>query len=190
MASLYFDANVMTERALLHFVWRDDKPPFYRSRKILMVAITRARYHTMMVQQVWPECPIMRGYSLDSPSMLRRRLVRRIAPRVAIGEAFKPVGWQNKSGAKRQHITGREDGQNRLLASFQKQWFPSHFVAVTTDVTIIWIPVPHGRSFLAALRTDSSLTLQFFPHCSELRERRELRYWPRKVLVERVVRFC
>jgi DNA helicase-2/ATP-dependent DNA helicase PcrA len=49
-----------------NFVWRDDKPPFYRSRKILMVAITRARYHTMMVQQVWPECPIMRGYSLDS----------------------------------------------------------------------------------------------------------------------------
>jgi DNA helicase-2/ATP-dependent DNA helicase PcrA len=49
-----------------NFVWRDDKSPFYRSRKILMVAITRARYHTMLVQQIWPECPIMQGYSLDS----------------------------------------------------------------------------------------------------------------------------
>ena len=36
-----------------NFVWRDDKPPFRRSRKILMVAVTRARWHTMMVQQVW-----------------------------------------------------------------------------------------------------------------------------------------
>jgi DNA helicase-2/ATP-dependent DNA helicase PcrA len=49
-----------------NFVWRDDKPPFRRSRKILMVAVTRARWHTMMVQQVWPECPIMRGYHLAS----------------------------------------------------------------------------------------------------------------------------
>lgn len=49
-----------------NFVWRDDRSPFHRSRKILMVAVTRARYHTMLVQQVWPECPIMQGYSLDS----------------------------------------------------------------------------------------------------------------------------
>jgi DNA helicase-2/ATP-dependent DNA helicase PcrA len=49
-----------------NFIWREDRSPFRRSRKILMVAITRARYHTMMVQQVWPECPIMHRYSLNS----------------------------------------------------------------------------------------------------------------------------
>ncbi len=49
-----------------NFVWRDDKSPFRRSRKILMVAVTRARWHTMMVQQVWPDCPIMRGHHLGS----------------------------------------------------------------------------------------------------------------------------
>jgi DNA helicase-2/ATP-dependent DNA helicase PcrA len=57
-----------------NFVWRDDKSPFRRSRKILMVAITRARYHTMMVQQVWPDCPIMRGYSLDSAYDVKTRV--------------------------------------------------------------------------------------------------------------------
>ncbi len=49
-----------------NFVWRDDKPPYRRSRKILMVAITRAKVHTMMVQQVWPQCPIMSGHNLAS----------------------------------------------------------------------------------------------------------------------------
>lgn len=49
-----------------NFVWRDDKPPYRRSRKILMVAVTRAKVHTMMVQQVWPPCPIMSGYDLAS----------------------------------------------------------------------------------------------------------------------------
>jgi DNA helicase II / ATP-dependent DNA helicase PcrA len=49
-----------------NLIWRDDKSPFRRSRKILMVAVTRAKAHTMMVQQVWPECPIMRGHSLRS----------------------------------------------------------------------------------------------------------------------------
>jgi DNA helicase-2/ATP-dependent DNA helicase PcrA len=49
-----------------NFVWRDDKSPFRRSRKILMVAVTRARWHTLMVQQVWPDCPIMHGHNLGS----------------------------------------------------------------------------------------------------------------------------
>lgn len=49
-----------------NFVWRDDKAPFRRSRKILMVAVTRARWHTLMVQQVWPNCPIMHGHHLGS----------------------------------------------------------------------------------------------------------------------------
>jgi DNA helicase-2/ATP-dependent DNA helicase PcrA len=49
-----------------NFVWRGDTPPYRRSRKILMVAVTRAKAHTMMVQQVWPSCPIMDAYNLDS----------------------------------------------------------------------------------------------------------------------------
>jgi DNA helicase-2/ATP-dependent DNA helicase PcrA len=49
-----------------NFIWRDDAPPYRRSRKILMVAVTRARVHTMLVQQAWPECPITRGYALGS----------------------------------------------------------------------------------------------------------------------------
>lgn len=49
-----------------NFVWRDDKPPYRRSRKILMVGVTRAKVHTMMVQQVWPACPIMQGHNLRS----------------------------------------------------------------------------------------------------------------------------
>jgi DNA helicase-2/ATP-dependent DNA helicase PcrA len=49
-----------------NLVWRDDKPPYRRSRKILMVAVTRAKVHTLMVQQVWPNCPIMDSYFLRS----------------------------------------------------------------------------------------------------------------------------
>jgi len=49
-----------------NFVWRDDNPPYRRSRKILMVGVTRAKVHTMIVQQVWPSCPIMQGHSLRS----------------------------------------------------------------------------------------------------------------------------
>jgi len=47
-----------------NFTWRDDKPPYRRSRRILMVAITRAKFHTMMVQPVWPQCPIMNHRNL------------------------------------------------------------------------------------------------------------------------------
>jgi len=49
-----------------NFVWRGDVPPYRRSRKILMVAVTRAKVHTMMVQQIWPSCPIMDVYTLGS----------------------------------------------------------------------------------------------------------------------------
>jgi DNA helicase-2/ATP-dependent DNA helicase PcrA len=49
------------------FIWRDDVPPFRRSRKILMVGITRARSHTMLLQQVWPSCPILASHVLRSP---------------------------------------------------------------------------------------------------------------------------
>jgi DNA helicase II / ATP-dependent DNA helicase PcrA len=49
------------------FIWRDDVPPYTRSRKILMVGITRARSHTMLLQQVWPSCPILASHVLRSP---------------------------------------------------------------------------------------------------------------------------
>jgi DNA helicase-2/ATP-dependent DNA helicase PcrA len=49
-----------------NLVWRGDTPPYRRSRKILMVAVTRAKTHTMMVQQIWPSCPIMGVYILGS----------------------------------------------------------------------------------------------------------------------------
>jgi DNA helicase-2/ATP-dependent DNA helicase PcrA len=49
-----------------NLVWRGDTPPYRRSRKILMVAVTRAKVHTMMVQQIWPSCPIMDVYNLGS----------------------------------------------------------------------------------------------------------------------------
>jgi len=42
------------------------KGTFRRSRKILMVGVTRARAHTMMVQQAWPQCPIMSAHNLRS----------------------------------------------------------------------------------------------------------------------------
>lgn len=41
------------------FVWWDDPPPYQRSRRILRVAITRARYHTLILSPVFPECPII-----------------------------------------------------------------------------------------------------------------------------------
>ncbi|MEI9979392.1 MAG: UvrD-helicase domain-containing protein [Edaphobacter sp.] len=49
-----------------NFIWRGDRPPYRRSRKILMVAVTRAKAHTLMLQQVWPACPIMDAHSLRS----------------------------------------------------------------------------------------------------------------------------
>ncbi len=53
-------------RLTSNFIWRADAAPYRRSRKILMVAVTRAKIHTMMVQQIWPACPIMSAYNLDS----------------------------------------------------------------------------------------------------------------------------
>jgi len=54
------------ETLISNFIWRDDAPPYRRSRRILMVGVTRARVHTLMVQQVWPACPIMGAYVLRS----------------------------------------------------------------------------------------------------------------------------
>jgi len=46
------------------FVWRDDKPPFFKSRKILRVGITRARHHVIVINPMWPPCPVTKGLKL------------------------------------------------------------------------------------------------------------------------------
>ncbi|MDY0938313.1 UvrD-helicase domain-containing protein [Pseudomonas viridiflava] len=46
------------------FVWRDDSAPYLRSRKILRVGITRARHHVIVINPMWPPCPIIKGLKL------------------------------------------------------------------------------------------------------------------------------
>ncbi|WP_053184903.1 UvrD-helicase domain-containing protein [Pseudomonas thivervalensis] len=46
------------------FVWRDDLPPYPKSRKILRVGLTRARHHVVVISPLWPACPILMGYKL------------------------------------------------------------------------------------------------------------------------------
>ena len=46
------------------FVWRGDVPPYYRSRKILHVAVTRAKVHTLILDPVYPTCPILGPHKL------------------------------------------------------------------------------------------------------------------------------
>jgi DNA helicase-2/ATP-dependent DNA helicase PcrA len=41
------------------FVWWDDDAPYHRSRRILRVAITRAKSHTLMLGPIFPGCPIL-----------------------------------------------------------------------------------------------------------------------------------
>lgn len=52
------------ERQVSSFVWWDDEPPYWRSRKILRVGVTRARVHTLILEHVFPACPIMAGHNL------------------------------------------------------------------------------------------------------------------------------
>lgn len=46
------------------FVWRGDEAPYPKSRKVLRVGITRARIHTLIVNPMWPACPILHGHKL------------------------------------------------------------------------------------------------------------------------------
>ncbi|WP_196806996.1 UvrD-helicase domain-containing protein [Rhodanobacter sp. OR87] len=46
------------------FVWWGDQPPYHRSRKILRVAITRAKTHTLMLGPIYPACPIVGQHKL------------------------------------------------------------------------------------------------------------------------------
>lgn len=46
------------------FVWVGDAPPYPRSRRILHVAVTRAKVHTLVLDPAWPVCPILSHYRL------------------------------------------------------------------------------------------------------------------------------
>ena len=52
------------KQLLSSFVWWGDNPPHYRSRKILRVAITRAKVHTLMLGPIYPVCPIVGPHKL------------------------------------------------------------------------------------------------------------------------------
>jgi DNA helicase-2/ATP-dependent DNA helicase PcrA len=41
------------------FLWRGDVPPYHRSRKILRVAITRARKHVLILEPPYPPCRLL-----------------------------------------------------------------------------------------------------------------------------------
>lgn len=45
-------------------VWRGDAAPYDRSRKILRVGVTRARCHVVMLEPLFPRCPIMSEHRL------------------------------------------------------------------------------------------------------------------------------
>jgi DNA helicase II / ATP-dependent DNA helicase PcrA len=44
------------------FIWRGDDPPYPKSRRVLRVAITRARFHTFILDPLWPTCPLLKGH--------------------------------------------------------------------------------------------------------------------------------
>lgn len=46
------------------FIWRSDSAPFLKSRRLLRVAITRARVHVLLLDPMWPICPLLRGHNL------------------------------------------------------------------------------------------------------------------------------
>jgi len=46
------------------FVWRGDAPPFAKSRRIVRVGASRARDHLVLLDPMWPDCPILSGHKL------------------------------------------------------------------------------------------------------------------------------
>lgn len=47
------------QKMVSSFVWWGDTAPYDRSRKILRVAITRAKIHTLILEPFFPKCPIV-----------------------------------------------------------------------------------------------------------------------------------
>ena len=52
------------QKMVSSFVWWGDEPPYHRSRKILRVAITRAKIHTLILGPIYPACPIVGQHKL------------------------------------------------------------------------------------------------------------------------------
>lgn len=46
------------------FVWRGDDPPYPKSRRLFRVGATRACRHLLILDPVWPACPLLRGHAL------------------------------------------------------------------------------------------------------------------------------
>lgn len=60
-----FDGVILyRERHSSPFVWKDDPPPHPKSRKVLHVAITRARSHVLVLNEAYSQCPIIGAYKL------------------------------------------------------------------------------------------------------------------------------
>lgn len=45
-------------------IWWDDPAPHPRSRRILRVAVTRAKAHVLILEPAWPRCPILGEHTL------------------------------------------------------------------------------------------------------------------------------
>lgn len=56
--------RVGPQRQVSSFVWWDDEPPYWRSKKVLRVGVTRAKVHTPILQHIFPACPIMAEHNL------------------------------------------------------------------------------------------------------------------------------
>lgn len=52
------------QKMVSSFVWWGDTAPYHRSRKILRVAITRAKIHTLILEPLFPACPIVGPHQL------------------------------------------------------------------------------------------------------------------------------
>lgn len=60
-----FDAVIIyREGRSSPFVWRNDNPPFRKSRKVLRVAITRARHQVLILNDASTSCPIISPFKL------------------------------------------------------------------------------------------------------------------------------
>jgi DNA helicase-2/ATP-dependent DNA helicase PcrA len=46
------------------FVWRGEKNPYMKSRRLLHMAITRAKSHVLILDEAYPQCPIIGKYKL------------------------------------------------------------------------------------------------------------------------------
>lgn len=44
------------------FIWRGDAAPYPKSRRVLRVGITRAKVHTLILDPLWPPCPLLKGH--------------------------------------------------------------------------------------------------------------------------------